>query len=53
MASIKPKQLDVPQIDKIHLQLPEVGKALDTMVQFIRKNVTPLQGNKKNPPKYP
>ena len=31
---------------KIHKEHPEVGKALQIIMEYIRKNVVPIQGNK-------
>lgn len=46
MAAAKPKQLDVPQLAAIKKTHPEIGKAIDAIIEYIRKNVTPVQGNR-------
>jgi len=47
MPSSAPKQIDLPNLAGIKQTHPEIGKALDSIVQYIRKNVTPKQGNRK------
>lgn len=50
----KPSQLSIPQIADIHLNHPPTGKALDTIIEYINKNLPPVQGNKVAPsPKNP
>jgi len=44
--AVKPRNLDLPTLNKIHLQNPEIGKALQKILEYINKNVTPVQGNK-------
>lgn len=44
--AVKPKQITIPSLPKIHQQHPEIGKALDIIVQYLRKNLPPVQGNK-------
>lgn len=42
-----PKQLDLPNLAGIKQTHPEIGKALDRILQYIRKNVTPKQGTRQ------
>jgi hypothetical protein len=42
----KPKLLSLPMLPKVHQTHPEVGKALEAILQYINKNVTPVQGNR-------
>lgn len=42
-----PKLLSIPQLGGIHQSHPPIGKALQTMLDYINKNVTPKQGNKQ------
>ena len=42
----KPKQITLPMLPKIHVQHPDVGRALDLIVQYLRKNLPPVQGNR-------
>lgn len=41
-----PKPLSIPQLTAIHQKNPEIGKAIQTILEYINKNVTPKQGNK-------
>lgn len=43
----KPQKLTLPQLPNIHQTHPHIGKALQDIVNYINKNVTPVQGNKK------
>ena len=45
----KPALLAVTQIAEIHLNHPPTGKAIQAIVDYINKNVTPKQGNKIQP----
>lgn len=47
MAAVKPKLLQVSTLPKIHLTDPHIGKAIDDIVKYINKNLTPRQGNKQ------
>lgn len=42
----QPELLNIPTLASIHLKDPDVGKALQTIVDYINANVTPPQGNK-------
>lgn len=44
----KPKLLEIPSLPKIHQTHPEVGQAIKIMVEYINKNVTPIQGNRRS-----
>ena len=46
--AVKPKNLSVSTLPKIHVKHPEVGKALDEIIRYINRNVTPKQGNKQS-----
>lgn len=46
MANTLSKQLDLPMLAKIHRDYPDIGKALELIVDHIRKNVVPLKGTK-------
>jgi hypothetical protein len=41
-----PQKLVVPQQTDIHLNNPATGKAIQTIVNYVNQNVTPVQGNK-------
>lgn len=43
----KPKQLTIHTLPRIHVTHPEIGKALDQIVQYLRKNLPPMQGNRQ------
>lgn len=45
----KPQALSIPQLAIIHQKHPEVGKAIQTILEYINKNVTPVQGTKVAP----
>jgi len=47
--TVKPQLLSIPQIDEIHLAHPPTGKAIQTIVDYINRNVNPVQGNKVAP----
>lgn len=42
----KPKKLQIETLPKIHLTDPHIGKAIKQIVDYINKNVTPVQGNR-------
>ena len=44
--STKPKQIDIPNLGGIKQTHPEIGKALERLLEYIRKNVSPKQGNR-------
>lgn len=44
--SQKPKLLTLQQLNKIHITHPDIGKALQSIVEYVNKNVTPKQGSK-------
>ena len=41
-----PQLLSIPQIAAIHQFHPETGKALQTILEYINKNLIPKQGNR-------
>jgi hypothetical protein len=41
-----PQKLVLPQLADVHLTSPPVGKALQTIQEYINTNVTPVQGNR-------
>ena len=41
-----PKQIELPMLGAIHQKHPEVGKALQIIMEYLRKNLPPVQGNK-------
>ena len=41
-----PSLLVLPQLPKIVQANPDIGRALQDIVDYINKNVTPVQGNK-------
>ena len=43
---VPPSLLSIPQVAKIHVTDPSTGKALQTIIEYINKTVTPPQGNK-------
>ena len=45
--STKPKQIDIPNLGGIKQTHPEIGKAFEQLLNYIRKNVVPIQGNRK------
>lgn len=45
--NIAPQLLTLPSISKIHLSDPEIGKALQDIVDYINANITPTQGDKQ------
>lgn len=45
----KPQLLQIPQLAEIHLNHPPTGKAIQTILEYINKNVTPAQGNRIEP----
>ena len=45
----KPALLSIPQIAQIHLNHPPTGKAIQDIVDYINKTVTPPQGTKIKP----
>lgn len=49
MANTKPQKLAIPQLTGIHQSHPEVGKAIQTIMEYINLNVNPVQGNKVTP----
>lgn len=46
-----PQNLSLPQLTKIHISHPEIGKALQTIVEYVNQNVTPVPGTKVSPRK--
>lgn len=42
----QPSLLNIPSLAGIHLRDPEVGKALQIIVDYINENVTPPQGTR-------
>lgn len=46
--AVKPKNLTVSTLAKIHVLHPEVGKALKEIIEYINRNVAPKQGNKQS-----
>lgn len=49
----KPQLLSISQLEVIHREHPEIGKALQGMLEYINRNVVPISGNKKAFPKNP
>jgi len=41
-----PQQLSIPQLAEIHLNHPPTGKAIQAILEYINKNLPPIQGNK-------
>jgi hypothetical protein len=42
----KPKLLNISQIPKIHVSHPEIGKAIQSVVDYVNKSIVPVQGNR-------
>lgn len=42
----QPQLLNLPSLPAIHLKDPEVGKALQIIVDYINENVIPAQGTR-------
>lgn len=42
----KPQLLSIPQLAQIHLNHEPTGKAFQTIIDYINKNVTPTTGTK-------
>ena len=42
----KPQLLSLTSMGKIRKDNPEIAKNLDAILDYINKNVTPIQGNK-------
>lgn len=45
----KPQLLSIPQLASIHHNHPETGKAIQTIMEYINRNVVPIQGDKVQP----
>lgn len=41
-----PKLLSIPELAGIHVSHPPIGKAIQAILDYVNKNVTPPQGNK-------
>jgi hypothetical protein len=41
-----PQKLTLPQLADVHLSNPPIGKAIQTIQEYINTNVTPAPGNK-------
>lgn len=39
------KLLDIPQLAEIHLNHPPTGKAIQAILEYINRNVAPVEGN--------
>lgn len=46
--AVKPRNLQISTLPKIHKMHPEIGKALREMIDYINRNLTPKQGNKQS-----
>lgn len=46
--AVKPRNLSVSTLPKIHQMHPEVGKALKEIIEYINRNLAPKQGNKQS-----
>lgn len=42
----QPQILSVPQLAEIHLNNPATGKAIQTIIDYINKTVSPVTGTK-------
>lgn len=42
----QPQILSVPQLAEIHLNHPATGKAIQTIIDYINKTVSPVTGTK-------
>lgn len=51
MAQSKPKLLSIPQLADIHQNHPPTGKAIQAILEYLNKNLVPLQGNAVAPRK--
>ena len=45
----KPQLLQIPQLADIHHNHPPTGKAIQQIVDYINRNINPIQGNKVAP----
>ena len=45
----KPQLLSLPQLTSIHQRDPEIGKALQVILEYLNVNLPPKQGNKIAP----
>ena len=53
MATAKPQLLNIPELEQIHKEHPRVGKAIQAILEYVNRNVTPAQGTKQAFPKNP
>jgi hypothetical protein len=47
----KPQVLTLPHLASIHAEHPAIGKTLQQILEYINKNVVPIQGNLVAPAK--
>lgn len=45
--TVPPQKLNLPELANIHITHPAIGKTIQQMLEYINKNVNPLQGNKR------